>query len=237
MPAKQKPRPSVSGKAPRKDLANPKAAPPDWPPLRPLVPASDLSLEILVPDQIILIRNLFTSTLCKTLTSFMSSLPLETTPGIPKKGDAQRINDRYLVEDKEFARTLWETTALKDLILGTDEVDTHEATPSMTAAEKRTLWGGEVLGLNPNVRLYRYAQGQFFRPHCQSATRERVSLQSTIADVSQTTPQTRSPSRLALLPRLLSRQRPPGRCLSTSPPRRKAASVARPCFTLLLGRR
>lgn len=27
--------------------------------------------------------------------------------------------------------------------------------------------GGEVVGLNPNIRIYRYTKGQFFDVHCK----------------------------------------------------------------------
>jgi len=27
--------------------------------------------------------------------------------------------------------------------------------------------GGEVVGLNPNIRIYRYSPGQFFDAHCK----------------------------------------------------------------------
>lgn len=30
----------------------------------------------------------------------------------------------------------------------------------------KTLWGGEVCGLNPRIRVYRYGKGQFFGQHC-----------------------------------------------------------------------
>ena len=37
--------------------------------------------------------------------------------------------------------------------------------------EKRTktreLWGGDALGLNANIRVYRYTRGQFFAQHCE----------------------------------------------------------------------
>ena len=188
MPAKKPPRNKAPPKPPTR--ASP---PPNWPPLRPLIPTSDLTLTVLVPSQIILFRNLFTSTLCRSLISFASTLAFETTPGVPKKGDAMRINDRFLVEDPTFARALWEKTALKALISGIDADtgaahdtetltgasisvdDADEDATSMTAAEIRQLWGGEVLGLNPNVRLYRYRKGQFFRPHCKlSISQNRI---------------------------------------------------------------
>jgi hypothetical protein len=28
--------------------------------------------------------------------------------------------------------------------------------------------GGEVVGLNPSIRIYRYSKGQFFDCHCES---------------------------------------------------------------------
>ncbi|KAI9861586.1 MAG: hypothetical protein M1813_005196 [Trichoglossum hirsutum] len=134
---------------------------PDWPRLQPLVPPTDLSLQVLLSNQIILIPNLFTPTLCKTYVSFLSALPLSTTPGKPKKGEAVRVNDRFQVDDPAFAKRLWEETAMKDLVLGSGGSEDG----GMTDGERRQLWGGEVIGLNPNIRIYRYQKSQFFAPH------------------------------------------------------------------------
>jgi hypothetical protein len=133
---------------------------PNWPTLQPLVPSSDLVLTILVPSQIITISNFWTSTLCKKYVSFLSTLPLAITPSIPKRGDAVRVNDRFQIEDTVFAERLWSQTALKELV-------NSEAAGS-TETERRKLWGGEVVGLNPNIRVYRYSKGQFFDQHCES---------------------------------------------------------------------
>ncbi|KAH0536733.1 hypothetical protein FGG08_006405 [Glutinoglossum americanum] len=136
---------------------------PDWPRLQPLVPSTDLSIQTLLPNQIILIPNLLTPTLCRAYVSFLSALPLSTTPSKPKKGDeALRINDRYQVDDPAFAKRLWEETALKGLVLGSGGGEEDE---TMTDEERRLLWGGEVVGLNPNIRVYRYRKGQFFAQH------------------------------------------------------------------------
>lgn len=129
-----------------------KEPPPNWPSLHPLVPTSDLSLETLVEDQIVLIRNLWTSKLCKDYVAFLSSLPLMTTPGIPKRGEAVRVNDRFQLDDPLFAERMWSGTGLKELVLGYED--------------GKRLWGGDVLGLNPNIRIYRYRPGQFFAQHC-----------------------------------------------------------------------
>ncbi|KAJ6115740.1 hypothetical protein N7523_006157 [Penicillium sp. IBT 18751x] len=153
--------------------AKPSISTPNWPPLRPLLPAADLSLETLVPEQIYLIRNFLPSSLCKTYASFLASLPMTTTPGKPKKDEAVRVNDRFQVEDGRFAETLWSGTAMKELVtarFGEAEYDEwdEEATPSSPedlARRAREVWGGEPMGLNPNIRIYRYSAGQFFAQH------------------------------------------------------------------------
>jgi len=75
---------------------------------------------------------------------------------VPKKGDAVRVNDRFQVDDPDFASSLWNSTGLKELVLRED-----------VEQEDEKFWGGEVLGLNPNIRIYRYRQGQFFDQHCE----------------------------------------------------------------------
>jgi hypothetical protein len=136
--------------------------PPNWPTLTPLIPEADLALNEMLPKQIVTIPNFWTATLCKTYVSFLSSLPLTTTPGKPKKGDAVRVNDRFQIDDAAFAERLWSETALKNLVTGTAE----EGALGLTEAQRKELWGGEVVGLNPNIRIYRYSKGQFFDQHC-----------------------------------------------------------------------
>lgn len=134
---------------------------PNWPVFTPVLPESDLALHETLPGQIVTISNLWTSTLCKTYLSFLPSLPFTTTPGKPKKGDAVRVNDRFQIDDPAFAERLWSGTALKNLVLGLAE---HDGL-GMNEAQRRELWGGEVIGLNPNIRIYRYSKGQFFDQH------------------------------------------------------------------------
>ena len=130
--------------------------PPNWPPFAPLIPADSLYIETLVEDQILIVRNLFTSKLCKDYVSFLSSLPLTTTPGKPKRGEATRVNDRFQIDDPLFAKRLWETTPLQHLV---------------EKYEDQSTWKGEVLGLNPNIRIYRYRPGQFFDQHYDESNR------------------------------------------------------------------
>ena len=136
--------------------------PPRWPILKPLVPISDLGIETIHDGQIVVIRKFFTSSLCQNYVSFLGSLPLTTTPGQPKKGDAVRVNDRFQIQDPGFARSLWESTSLKGLV---------------TKAE--TDWGGQVCGLNPNIRIYRYTKGQFFDQHYDESNSVALSDDST----------------------------------------------------------
>lgn len=141
--------------------------PPDWPPLRPLIPPADLTLTPLLDDQIYLIPNFLTATLCKTYVSFLASLPLSTTPGRPKKDEAVRVNDRFQIEDATFAEMLWETTALKELVMdGRIDDGGEDGDGCVSKEEILRLWGGQPLGLNSNIRVYRYSNGQFFAQHC-----------------------------------------------------------------------
>ncbi|KAH2857652.1 hypothetical protein KXV67_003147 [Aspergillus fumigatus] len=133
----------------KKQHPKPKSQPPDhpkpnWPPLRPLIPSSNLSLESLLHDQIYLIRNFLPSSLCKTYAFFLASLPLTTTPSKPKKGEAVRVNDRFQIQDADFAERLWSGTALRELVSGAvDEDQDGDGQPR----SNREIWGGEPLGL------------------------------------------------------------------------------------------
>lgn len=138
---------------------------PNWPRFNPLLPRVDLSLRTLVEDQLVLIPNFWTATLCRTYVSFLSTLPLVTTTGKLKKGDALRVNDRFEINDPDFAERLWSLTALKDLVLNNRSSGNADST---LEEESMELWGGVVVGLNPRIRIYRYRKGQFFDQHCRS---------------------------------------------------------------------
>lgn len=142
----------------------PKQQSPNWPPFAPLVPADSLGLTTLLENQIVTITNFWSSTLCAKYVNFLRSLPLTTTPGKPKKGDAVRVNDRFQIDDPVFAEHLWSQTSLKSLVENA-EIDGE----SLDDQAKKDLWGGEVLGLNPNIRIYRYTPGQFFDQHYDDA--------------------------------------------------------------------
>ena len=141
-----------------------KQLPPNWPPITPLVPAESLALTSLLESHIITISNFWPSTLCGKYVSLLRTLPLTTTPGKPKRGDAVRVNDRFQVDDTAFAERLWSQTSLKALVESA-VVDGE----TLSEQARKDLWGGEVLGLNPNIRIYRYSPGQFFDQHYDDA--------------------------------------------------------------------
>lgn len=138
----------------------PVAPRPNWPALTPLPQTSDLTCSTLIPAQILTIPRLFTSSLSTKYVNFLSSLPLVTTPGRPKRGEAVRVNDRFQLDDPDFARHLWEQTALEELVTA-GEIDGV----ILDDKQRKELFGGEILGLNPNIRIYRYSEGQFFDQH------------------------------------------------------------------------
>lgn len=129
---------------------NPGPQRPDWPPLTQPIAMTEPSLTTLIPNQVLLVPHLLSTGLCKTYINFLSTLPLVTTPGKPKRGEAVRVNDRFQVDDNAFANDLWIQTGLRELVTDLGEAG---------------VWGGEVLGLNANIRVYRYQPGQFFDKH------------------------------------------------------------------------
>jgi hypothetical protein len=105
----------------------PSAAPPSqatalsWPTFKPSLPVIDLTLEPIVPDKVVVLRSFFPRSLCRDYVSFLRELPLVTTPGKPKRGEAVRVNDRFQIDDPRFAHRLWTETGLKEALLGKDD--------------------------------------------------------------------------------------------------------------------
>jgi hypothetical protein len=91
-----------------------------WPPFRPALPVTELTFDAPIPafrDQIVLLRNFWPRSLCRDYLGFLAGLPLTTTPGRPKRGEATRVNDRLQINDTQFARRLWLQTGLRDVVL------------------------------------------------------------------------------------------------------------------------
>ncbi|ODA78571.1 hypothetical protein RJ55_05953 [Drechmeria coniospora] len=126
--------------------------PPAWPQFKPRLPVMDLAPEFHpATSKVALIPSFFPRSLCRDYVAFLKTLPLQTTPSRPKRGDAVRVNDRFQTHDAAFARRLWEQTGLKETLLENESL--------------KGSWGGEPIGLNPNIRVYRYTKGQYFDCH------------------------------------------------------------------------
>ncbi|TLD22011.1 hypothetical protein PspLS_07859 [Pyricularia sp. CBS 133598] len=146
--------------------------PPAWPVFKPPLPVSDLSLDTIVPGKVVVLHNFFPRSLCRDYVAFLKTLPLVTTPVRPKKGEAVRQNDRFQVNDPDFAARLWLQTGLKEALTGRpgDDYDNagyddRDHDDDDVADGRLGLWGGDVVGLSPNIRVYRYTKGQHFAPH------------------------------------------------------------------------
>lgn len=121
---KAKGKPAAKGKPSNAAMVSPPtAAPPSWPVFRPPLPLTDLEPEPLLDSRVLLIRNFWPKSLCRDYLSLLRSLPLTTTPGKPKRGDAVRMNDRFQVQDQGFANRLWLETGLKQVLLSEEWKD------------------------------------------------------------------------------------------------------------------
>lgn len=97
--------------------------PPDWPQFKPPLPVVDLVPELHpVTAKIATIGSFFPKSLCRDYVTFLKTLPLQTTPGKPKRGEAVRVNDRFQVDDPVFANRLWESTGLREALLENEDV-------------------------------------------------------------------------------------------------------------------
>jgi len=97
----------------------PISTPPAWPVFKPKLPVVDLQLEPYpgVEDKVVVFRSFWPRSLCKDYVAFLRELPLVTTPGKPKRGEAVRVNDRFQIDDPKFAHRLWTETGLKEALL------------------------------------------------------------------------------------------------------------------------
>ncbi|KAK1710442.1 hypothetical protein BDP67DRAFT_103398 [Colletotrichum lupini] len=158
------------GNAKLTTIASIPAAPPAWPQFKPPLPVTDLVADQLAscPDKVVLIRNFWPKSLCSSYVTFLRGLPLITTPGRPKRGEAVRVNDRFQVQDAAFAQRLWTETGLRE---------------SLAQEDIQGLWGGEVVGLNPNIRIYRYSKGQYFDAHYDDSNKVSLNIDASSGPV------------------------------------------------------
>ncbi|GAA5899951.1 hypothetical protein JCM6882_007010 [Rhodosporidiobolus microsporus] len=119
--------------------------PPAWPHIPP--PSTPLTLNQLAPG-ILVLDNFFPPPLRKTFLAFLRTSVTLNPPVPPKRGEAERRNERVSFQDEGFAKRLWEDSGLRKACEG---------------LEGRN--GRKACGLNGNIRLYRYPEGSFFGPH------------------------------------------------------------------------
>lgn len=109
----------------------------------------------IVPDQIITIEKFFSNELCNELIkSFMNQLTLETTPLIKSRDYAARFNDRCSITDPVSAHELW--YYLQSILLQESIQDDED--------ELNEIFE-DAVGLNPQLRIYRYKKGHHFGKH------------------------------------------------------------------------
>ena len=105
-PKSKAPKQQKSQPAPKAPPPAAAAQPPSWPAIKPLPLHAEPHPS--APDKILLVPNFLPPSLCRAYLSFVRGLPLATTPGKPKRGDAVRVNDRFQVDDEAFAGRLYE---------------------------------------------------------------------------------------------------------------------------------
>ncbi|XP_044467378.1 uncharacterized protein LOC123197243 isoform X2 [Mangifera indica] len=136
----------------RKEAKNTKkSAATKWPNIKP---KQNLQITRLKDTDLFTVKNFFTSAESKAFIKASESMGFAHQGSLgPLKGEAYRDNDRISVNDPVLADTIWESGISK---LFTDI----------------KIRGKIAVGLNPNIRFYRYKVGQRFGKHID----ESVSL-------------------------------------------------------------
>ncbi|XP_077235059.1 2-oxoglutarate (2OG) and Fe(II)-dependent oxygenase superfamily protein [Tasmannia lanceolata] len=120
-----------------------------WPLIKP---KRDLQITPLKDTHLFTVQNFFTSTESKAFIEAAESLGFVHQGSLgPTKGEAYRDNDRISVNDPVLAQGIWES-GLKKIF-----VDIK-------------VRGKVAVGLNPNIRFYRYKVGQRFGRHIDEST-------------------------------------------------------------------
>ncbi|KAL0096854.1 hypothetical protein J3Q64DRAFT_1709801 [Phycomyces blakesleeanus] len=136
--------------------------PPKVPKLPTLSPKKDLVVTEVEPRQIYLIHDFFTAKECNSLIQhFETHLPLQQVSTTPRPGEAFRSNDRQSFEDPIFAQRLWQ--------LGLDKVC------RLTEGIQGLALPRQPVGLNSNLRIYRYRPGQMFQAHYDESVKDAAS--------------------------------------------------------------
>jgi hypothetical protein len=121
---------------------------------------SNLQIETICQGQIVIIPSFFTSEECANMINFVNkSIPLESASQslMSKKGEAYRDNDRFSIEDIKFSQELY-----------------NSGLNSLVSNWSSTLTKKSAVGLNPNIRIYKYSTGQKFGQHYDDSVHDSL---------------------------------------------------------------
>ncbi|CAI9092126.1 OLC1v1027296C2 [Oldenlandia corymbosa var. corymbosa] len=128
----------------RKKGESKKAKTSEWPSIKP---KPNLQITRLKDDDLFTVHNFFSSAESKAFIKAAESIGFAHQGSLgPAKGEAFRDNDRISVNDPVLADTIWES--------GLNKLLSH-----------LKIRGKIAVGLNPNLRFYRYKVGQRFGRH------------------------------------------------------------------------
>nr|XP_043631857.1 uncharacterized protein LOC122603259 [Erigeron canadensis] len=117
----------------------------NWPVIKP---KSDLRITRLKDNDLFTVHNFLTADESKAFVKVAESIGFVHQGSLgPTYGEAYRDNDRIAVNDPVLSDVLWESGGLSNLFA------------------QLTIRGKVAIGLNPNIRLYRYKVGQRFGRH------------------------------------------------------------------------
>ncbi|KAK9914166.1 hypothetical protein M0R45_037958 [Rubus argutus] len=124
--------------------SNSKKTTPKWPTIKP---KQNVQITRLKDNDLFTVQNFFTSAESKAFTKVAESIGFAHQGSLgPTKGEAYRDNDRISVNDPVLADTIW-NSGLNKLF------------------SDIKIQGQVAVGLNPNIRFYRYKAGQRFGRH------------------------------------------------------------------------
>ncbi|KAJ1649175.1 hypothetical protein IWQ61_009657 [Dispira simplex] len=135
-----------------------------------------LTLTELVTDHVYIISDLFSSTECLrwiTLAEHQLGFPSVSRQVVPKRGEAFRNNARISILDPDAADQLWHSSGLARLV---QSVWTRGE--KLTRLPSAVTRGKQPVGLNGQLRLYRYDPGQRFGKHYDDTVVDTLGRQS-----------------------------------------------------------
>lgn len=102
------------------------------------------ALQTVIDNQVYVIHQFFSHSVCQGFVKHLDTQDWSFTDDI-------RVGGVCRFHNAEDGRRLWKETKLDELASANDKIAKDM-----------------LLGVSPNIRIYRYFPGQFFGPHCQS---------------------------------------------------------------------